>query len=77
MIKTDNAWTIRTRNFISGRYIESSFYAMTLTEAKKHALADHPNSEVVGVWPWIEIREDDAEALEEEHGRRIAAEIYR
>lgn len=50
---------------------------MTLTEAKKHALADHPNSEVVGVWPWIEIREDDAEALEEEHGRRIAAEIYR
>lgn len=78
MIKTDNEWTIRTRNFTSGTYIDASFYAMPLAEAKKHALADHPNSEVVGVWPWVNpLFSHGPEALEEEQGQRIAAEIYR
>ena len=44
-------WTIRTRNITSGRYFEASYYGMTLVAAKTHALGDHPNSEVVGVWP--------------------------
>ena len=44
-------WTIRTRNITSGRYYEAAYYGMTLTAAKAHALGDHPNSEVVGVWP--------------------------
>ena len=43
--------TIRTRNITSGRYFEAAYFNMTLAEAKVHALADHPNSEVVGVWP--------------------------
>jgi len=44
-------WTIRTRNINSGRYHESAFLNMTLEAAKSLALGDHPNSEVVGVWP--------------------------
>ena len=45
--------TIRTRNITSGRYFEAAYFNMTLAEAKAHALADHPNSEVVGVWPHV------------------------
>ena len=44
-------WTIRTRNITSGRYYEAAFCNMTLEAAKRFALSDHPNSEVVGVWP--------------------------
>ena len=52
MIMNDTSnWTIRTRNVASGRYHEASYWGMTLTAAKAHALGDHPNSEVVGVWP--------------------------
>ena len=50
MLVTQNAWTIRTRNFTSGRYIEQAFCDFTEDEAKRHALTDHPNSEVVEVW---------------------------
>jgi hypothetical protein len=45
-------WTIRTRHFISGHYHEASYFGMTKTAAGSIALADHPNSEIVGVWPW-------------------------
>lgn len=44
-------WTIRTRNITSGHYYEAAYCGMTLTAAKACALSDHPNSEVVGVWP--------------------------
>ena len=44
-------WTIRTRNITSGHYHEASYWGMTLYAAKACALGDHPNSEVVGVWP--------------------------
>ena len=56
---TYETWTIRTRNITSGHYHDASFYAMPLTEAKKCALTDHPNSEVVGVWPFITTRAAD------------------
>ena len=52
MDKTSN-WTIRTRNLTSGRYKEQGFCDFTEDEAKRHALTDHPNSEVVGVWPHV------------------------
>tara|TARA_B100001105_G_C22386492_1_gene442185 strand:- start:1586 stop:1747 length:162 start_codon:yes stop_codon:yes gene_type:complete len=50
MNETSN-WTIRTRNIASGRYYEAAYWGMTLVAAKSLALTDHPNSEVVGVWP--------------------------
>jgi len=50
MNDTEN-WTIRTRHLTSGDYHEASFFEMTLKESKRLALGDHPNSEVVGVWP--------------------------
>ena len=53
MIKTEKHWTIRTRNITSGNYVDQKFCEMELSEAKKSALADHQNSEVVGVWPWV------------------------
>ena len=46
-------WTIRTRNITSGHYHEASYWGMTLYAAKGCALSDHPNSEVVGVWPHV------------------------
>jgi hypothetical protein len=51
MNKASN-WTIRTRNITSGNYHEASYFGMTEQAAGSIALADHPNSEVVGVWPW-------------------------
>jgi hypothetical protein len=44
-------WTIRTRHTTTGHYHEASYWGMTLYAAKAAALTDHPNSEVVGVWP--------------------------
>ena len=46
-------WTIRTRNIRSGHYHEASYWGMTLVAAKAMSLSDHPNSEVVGVWPHV------------------------
>ncbi len=51
---TENAWTVRTRNRTSGHYADQCFCDFSEEEAKRHALIDHPNSEVVGVWPWVE-----------------------
>ena len=51
-MKDTSNWTIRTRNINSGRYHEASYFGMTELAANSIALADHPNSEVVGVWPW-------------------------
>ena len=58
-------WTIRTRNLITGSYHDASFFEMTLVSAKRFALGDRPNSEVVGVWPhvWSELRTADEVAL--------------
>ena len=50
-LKDLNNWTIRTRNITSGRYFEAAYYGMTEQAATSIALTDHPNSEVVGVWP--------------------------
>ena len=50
-MKNTTNWTIRTRNINSGRYFQASFLNMSQKAAERIALADHPNSEVVGVWP--------------------------
>jgi hypothetical protein len=51
-MKNTTNWTIRTRNITSGKYHEASYFGMTEQAASSIALGDHPNSEVVGVWPW-------------------------
>jgi len=64
MIMNETSWTIRTRNLTSGHYSQQSFCDFTEGEARRHALADHPNSEVVGVWNWVDtITDEEYEAL--------------
>jgi len=46
-------YTIRTRHTVSGHYHQQSFSDFSLEEAKRCALADNPNSEIVGVWPYV------------------------
>jgi len=59
IIHDDNCWTIRVRNNKAGTYSESSYFYMPLTEARRLALANHSPSQVVAVWPWVEVTNEE------------------